>query len=664
LVYLSVGQSTLSDPKIDNPAKIDRLIRIANELYTCQGYREASSLFDHIIPMLEAWEEYGKDHRKTIEMYLELLRCYKELGELRHMFFTLSVLISNISGTNLEEEVMQVISWEFLEVLRENGYTSRLMESLRSIKPGMDWWVVSKGPPSSFIPEAQTFPVQPVERSEHDYLDVSCSSSSSSSSLDSASKPTAAQKIGRTSASLRSSRPILSYTPVMPSPETIAKSDNKLSTLNNQKSHTRENSRMSRRREYDKVALQSTWMPSSLATSKDRIDPSAEESSSSSRQQSGTMLGDSEGLIVHSYSTRSARLSDRWFKDLVKLCHPVLEDERYAATSSTAYPRIRIAILDTGLEFDKADTRPKFVTDQLARIKECGSFESSAHAGIDTNGHGTHVAMLALRTFPNADLYIAKVSATRKDFSKSAVVRALKWAASKQVDIINMSFGWTHIDADELESTLSEVRSKGILLFAATSNDGLRKAVDIAYPANSRDVIGIDCANGAGVSTEDFNPPSNTMNCATWRFTAPGEAVESAFPTTRMSKTGFERLSGTSMASAVAAGVAAMVLAFARQPPLSYAPIIQELLKKPEAMSYVFNDCLSDSKDDQKPFRFLVPWKLFKGQSDGDGDIVGGGPEEAGSARLSAALMIVKCLETRYGREKVKPFYDKLNSRG
>jgi hypothetical protein len=84
------------------------------------------------------------------------------------------------------------------------------------------------------------------------------------------------------------------------------------------------------------------------------------------------------------------------------------------------------------------------------------------------------------------------------------------------------------------------------------------------------------------------------MNRATWRFTAPGEAVESAFPTTRMSKTGFERLSGTSMASALAAGVAAMVLAFARQPPLSYA------------------------------------------------------------------FMIVKCLEIRYGREKVKPFYDKL----
>jgi subtilisin family serine protease len=637
-IYLSAGDFTINDPTLDVPAKIDRVSSITDELYTCQGYLEASILLDNTIPVLEVKREYGKCHPKTIELYLDLLRCYKELGDSNSMLFTLSVLLPNISGGDIEEESMYGVE-EFMEALCDD-WKSQLQELKR--------------PPLRLMVEAPIFPIQSTERS-----------GPSSSHL--ASKPTVAQEIGGISALPRSARSTPSYTPIMPSPETIARSESTVSTLGNQTFHTREYSRKSRSREDEQgpnAASQSGRVSASLATSKDRIDPSAEESSSSSRQQSGTMLGDSEGLVAHPYSTRSAMLSDRWFNDLVKLCHPVLEDERYAATSSTAYPRIRIAILDTGIEFDHADTRPKLVTEHHARIKECKSFESSSNAGIDTNGHGTHVAMLALRTFPNADLYIAKVSATRKDFSKSAVIRALKWAASKQVDIINMSFGWTHIDTDELESTLSEVRGKGILLFAATSNDGLRKAVDIAYPANSRDVIGIDCANGAGVSTEDFNPPSNTMNRATWRFTAPGEAVESAFPTTRMSKTGFERLSGTSMASAVAAGVAAMVLAFARQPPLSYAPTIQELLKKPEAMCYVFNDCLSDSKDDQKPFRFLVPRKLFEGRSDDDGDIVGGGPEEVGLARLSAAFMIVKCLEIRYGREKVKPFYDKLNSRG
>jgi len=281
---------------------------------------------------------------------------------------------------------------------------------------------------------------------------------------------------------------------------------------------------------------------------------------------------------------------------------------------------------------------------------------------MDGDGHGTHVSMLVLKAFPNADLYIAKVASDGTKIGKEAIVKALRWAIDTKVDVLNMSFGWMHVDVGDMAELLSEAERKHILLFAATSNYGLRDPIGMSYPAISDNVIGIDCANGAGVSSKDLNPPSNSTNNAKWwRFSAPGERVESAYPT-KKTESGLMRLDGTSFASPIAAGVAAMVLEFARQPPLSFEPRISEILKTRTGMLWIFHDLLTDKIEDILPFRFLLPWRLFDAKKREDGTFVVGSAVKAGAPRRRAAENIVECLKLRIP-DLGEEFYERLNRR-
>jgi subtilisin family serine protease len=271
--------------------------------------------------------------------------------------------------------------------------------------------------------------------------------------------------------------------------------------------------------------------------------------------------------------------------------------------------------------------------------------------------------MLALRVCPNADLYIAKVASDGDKIEKLAVIQALKWAISQKVDIVNMSFGWKEVDVGSLAEELRNARRTKTLLFAATSNYGLRNLNDVAYPAISQDpfVIGIDSANGAGAHSRNLNPPSNSLNNRKWRFTAPGEGVESAYPS-KLESSGLKRLDGTSFASPIAAGVAAMVLEFALQPPLNLEPQIYQILKG-DGFLWILHDLLSSKMADTLPFRFILPWQLFHGEELDNETVIGGSADKAGSPRRRAAERIVECLRVYLGVGNVgKEFYDKLNA--
>ena len=84
-----------------------------------------------------------------------------------------------------------------------------------------------------------------------------------------------------------------------------------------------------------------------------------------------------------------------------------------------ARPRVKIAVLDTGLDEQDLDfkTRRKTIIEdrrqqQPGRIDDPVKAITSFTGGpaIDDNGHGTHVAGLLLRTAPEADIFVAKIS--------------------------------------------------------------------------------------------------------------------------------------------------------------------------------------------------------------------------------------------------------------
>ena len=187
-----------------------------------------------------------------------------------------------------------------------------------------------------------------------------------------------------------------------------------------------------------------------------------------------------------------------------------------------------------------------------------------------------------------------------------------------------MSFGFqnkmTNIDKAIDYAGFSESRTrKRVLFFAAASNSGANK--EITWPARRNDVLCIHAGTAYGKGCSNTPPPSSS---SLYNFMTLGKSVEAAFrqkdtPSHRMIK----HRSGSSVATPIAAGIAALVLELLRHTQLDYirrsgkegdqavrAKKFQEgilALTKPHGMSKILGMMaqLSDGYD------WLVPEKLF-----------------------------------------------------
>ena len=104
-----------------------------------------------------------------------------------------------------------------------------------------------------------------------------------------------------------------------------------------------------------------------------------------------------------------------------------------------------------------------------------------------------------------------------------------------------------------------------------------------------------------------------------------------------------EPLEGTSFASPIVAGVAALVLEFARQPPINGDESVVACLRRRRGMRLVLLE-MAITADALQRFRFVAPWKLFHdetGRHGGDGG--------ATSERYFVAKKLVKILRQDFG---------------
>ncbi|KAJ4861912.1 subtilase family domain-containing protein [Trichoderma breve] len=145
------------------------------------------------------------------------------------------------------------------------------------------------------------------------------------------------------------------------------------------------------------------------------------------------------------------------------------------------------------------------------------------------------------------------------------IAKAINYAVSTwEVDIISMSFGFPTCNMDdyqELEDALANAHAKRVLLFAAASNSGGK--LGRAYPARDQNVIAIHATDTDG-NRSRFSPTalSHDINLATV-----GEAIESAWPVYLSDNSNSKALrckSGTSFATAIAAGIVGFLLLYAK----------------------------------------------------------------------------------------------------
>jgi len=192
---------------------------------------------------------------------------------------------------------------------------------------------------------------------------------------------------------------------------------------------------------------------------------------------------------------------------------------------------IRILIVDTGMDSRK---------DQ--------------HSGAEPNLHGYAVRCLIkapanthglVGIAPEADLTLVDVR-DKNSIPIDLLLVALRKAIDTKVDIISISLG-TPDSYEPLQTLIDEAAEKGILIFAAAGNSGLRA---YEYPASCFSAIAVASVNVAR-QPSDFN----TRNDSVVVF-APGERLK--LPTGH--EGALEEYNGTSFSTPWAAGLACLVL--------------------------------------------------------------------------------------------------------
>lgn len=193
-------------------------------------------------------------------------------------------------------------------------------------------------------------------------------------------------------------------------------------------------------------------------------------------------------------------------------------------------------------------------------------------------------------------------------FTPNLIVQAIRWAGVDcKADIISMSFGVSDTQGLIHQAILDvrSSRSDEVIFFASAGNLGLHQ--DEAFPANQDGVVSIRATDHLGVPLRT-NPPSDGSQAVS--FATFGGAIPRRLRETHPSPDVCQP--GSSVSTAVAAGVAATMLGFAACLPLLFPNIsgVERVSKlKTSAGVRALFEKLSDDVGNR--VRFVNPVKFF-----------------------------------------------------
>lgn len=263
---------------------------------------------------------------------------------------------------------------------------------------------------------------------------------------------------------------------------------------------------------------------------------------------------------------------------------------------------IRIAIIDTGIyphpDFNASDaTRNGATSRTKARSSTTSSrivaFQDYIHnrkTPYDDNGHGTHVAGIAAGNgsasggryrgiAPEAELVVIKALDANGSGLLSNLIAAIEWTVTQRekynIRILNLSLGseaFVPCSQDPLCQAANLAWQAGIVVCAAAGNSGPEPST-IASPGISPQIITVGACDdrqsdqqaddtlalfsSRGPTIEGLNKPD--LLCPgqdIMSLRAPGSRLDRQFP----GREPYMPLSGTSMATPICSGVAALLL--------------------------------------------------------------------------------------------------------
>jgi subtilisin family serine protease len=166
-------------------------------------------------------------------------------------------------------------------------------------------------------------------------------------------------------------------------------------------------------------------------------------------------------------------------------------------------------------------------------------------------GHGTMVASLISAAAPNATIMPIRAFNADGSANLSDVVAAIYYAVNNGAKVINMSFDLNTSDPT-LSDAITAATTAGVICIASTENVSSNAAVyPAAYNAPGQSVIGVGSVDSL---TGLFRSSFSGYGAPSVDVYAPGESLIAAYPGNH-----FAVASGTSFATALASGVAAVV---------------------------------------------------------------------------------------------------------
>ncbi len=235
-----------------------------------------------------------------------------------------------------------------------------------------------------------------------------------------------------------------------------------------------------------------------------------------------------------------------------------------------------VAVIDTGVS--------KVPDLKLTKFVSGYDFVNNTKDARDDNGHGTHVAGTIAQSTNNgygvagiaheASIMPLKVLSGAGGGTVADIAEAIKFAADRDADVINMSLGGggsSHL----MEEAINYAYNKGVVIVAAAGNSGENAS---GYPARYPKVISVSATGASGEKAPysnygagvDIAAPGGDENAPILQNTIDPSTGESVFLGTM----------GTSMASPHVAGVAALIKASGISEPTQVLDVLKKSSRK------------------------------------------------------------------------------------
>ncbi len=242
--------------------------------------------------------------------------------------------------------------------------------------------------------------------------------------------------------------------------------------------------------------------------------------------------------------------------------------ESFNAWGVTRGSGVRVAVIDTGIDVDHEDLQGENIRLDLGYNAVSARYVSISGNQVvdDANGHGTHVAGIIgaeagngigiAGIAPDAELVPIRVFSDEEGSgSTSTLLRALNYAVSLKVDVVNMSLGGPENDV-AYKRAFKEARKTGMTVVCSAGNSGQDNP---NYPGACEGTISvaalqaISSTKGKEALLAYYSNFGSTVDIA-----APGSSIYSTYTDGSSNTSLYRSLNGTSMAAPVVTGIVAL----------------------------------------------------------------------------------------------------------